>query len=130
MNDANHPTPLEVLRGARELLSDPKRWAKKWFAKGSLGFDCDALSPDAVCWCVAGAIERVAAGRSQAYREAIGAFVAANHIELPRTTEDDEERDELQGMLDSIGGYNDESEHAAIVRSLEAAIAAAEAAHV
>lgn len=53
-------TPLEILTGARELLSDRGRWTKRSYARDERGLGCSSLAKDAVCWCAAGAILRTA----------------------------------------------------------------------
>lgn len=35
---------------------DPKRWTTSYWAKDEHGHFCDEKSPEAVCWCLAGAI--------------------------------------------------------------------------
>ena len=51
-------TPLEALCGARELLSDPKKWTKGGYALSAAGENCDVLSDAAACWCLTGALAR------------------------------------------------------------------------
>ncbi len=53
-------TPLEVLKGARKLLSDPAKWTKQHSARDKLGNPVPSLSPSATCWCVLGACSVVA----------------------------------------------------------------------
>lgn len=52
-------TPKQILTQARELISDPKRWTKGYFAKTALGAPCGSLSDRAICWCISGAINKV-----------------------------------------------------------------------
>ena len=47
---------LAILRGARELLSDPKHWARGYSARKANGDACRSRDKEAVCWCVMGAI--------------------------------------------------------------------------
>ncbi len=54
-------TTLEILKGTRELISDPARWTQSAFARSASGRMIASSSALAVCWCVAGAINRVAA---------------------------------------------------------------------
>ena len=60
---------LEMYLGARELLADPKRWAKGALALDEYGQPAgdqkspdegDPLADDAVCWCLVGACCKVA----------------------------------------------------------------------
>ena len=48
----------------KELLSDPKRWTKHANARDSNGQDCNLRSPEAVCWCITGAMSKV---RNESY---------------------------------------------------------------
>lgn len=52
-------SPLDVLRGARELLSDPARWTKGVNARDAAGERVGILSVDAACWCMWGALDKV-----------------------------------------------------------------------
>lgn len=56
-------TSLEVLRGARELLSDPSRWARGTFAKDAFGTKVGVSSSSAVSFCAAGALAKVHGSR-------------------------------------------------------------------
>lgn len=68
---------VDILKTARELLSDPKRWTKGSFArmegkKGETGATVPALSDKAVCWCAEGAIQKayvMCLGKSESYAE-------------------------------------------------------------
>lgn len=51
-------TALDILKAARELLSDAKRWGKHLTASDSWGNSVSPTSPSAHCWCVYGAIEK------------------------------------------------------------------------
>jgi hypothetical protein len=44
---------------AWELLSSRHRWTKRAFARLENGDETESTDPDAVCWCVGGAIERI-----------------------------------------------------------------------
>lgn len=55
--------PIEVLTKAKELLSDPARWTQGEWSRDAKGLPStyrDAGPP--VCWCLRGAITRVAGG--------------------------------------------------------------------
>jgi hypothetical protein len=43
---------------AHELLSDPKKWIKKLYAVDNTGLVTSSKSPEAVCWCINGALQR------------------------------------------------------------------------
>lgn len=51
---------LEVLRAARELISDPARWTAGVFARDKDGQECKTRSLEAVCWCSWGALVKLA----------------------------------------------------------------------
>lgn len=102
---------LTVLREARELISDPKRWTQQVYAKD--GLDQPRLGYDsrAVCWCADGALQRV----------------CPNELAEPRA----EARNQLErAALNSFSkGYvwvNDTLGHSDILKCFDAAIASAE----
>lgn len=51
-------TPLEILRGARELLAKPERWTKGESARDAWGKPISAFSTQATCFCLIGALYR------------------------------------------------------------------------
>lgn len=54
--------PLEILRGTRELLSDPSRWTTGAEERNAAGETSDDAGPEhfvPVCWCVLGATGQV-----------------------------------------------------------------------
>ena len=123
-------TPREILTGTRSLLSDPRKWTTGWFAKCEAGIAREATDEKAVCWCVAGGIQRVSDGRPAAYFEALRGFIRANAIRLPSYEDGAEDgRDWLEDMHNAIGGFNDSIDHTGILAALDKAIAA-EAANV
>lgn len=52
-------TTIEILVAARELLSDEKRWTKGAGARDVRGKEVRSRHPPAVCWCMAGALNKV-----------------------------------------------------------------------
>lgn len=48
-------TPLGLLTGMRELLTDPKKWTQGKYARTSEGYQVVPNSSTAVCFCLAGA---------------------------------------------------------------------------
>ncbi len=62
-------TPLEILRGARELLAKPERWTKGTWARANT-VPVLAENSEADCFCLVAAILR-AAGSWAAAREAL-----------------------------------------------------------
>ena len=51
-------TPLETLKAARDLISDPARWTQGEYARDADGEEVKAWSEDAACFCAYGAIQR------------------------------------------------------------------------
>lgn len=100
---------LTVLREARELISDPKRWTRGAFARDVEGTRVRSAADEAVCWCAIGAYNRAAGGTKQ-----LEAFRL-----LQRASDD------LFGK-DDPAEVNDEMDHAAVLRMFDAAIASAE----
>lgn len=70
--------PVDILREAREVISDPKCWTKGSFAKTWYGANIGSDSPNAVAWCSIGAIRKVC--RDEEY-------VQEATVELERTTD-------------------------------------------
>jgi hypothetical protein len=52
-------TPLETLKAARQLISDPAKWTQGEFARDADGNEVKAWSEDATCFCAYGAIQHV-----------------------------------------------------------------------
>jgi len=51
-------TPLETLKAARQLISDPAKWTQGEYARDADGNGVRAWSEDATCFCAYGAIQR------------------------------------------------------------------------
>jgi predicted nucleotidyltransferase len=49
---------VEILKAARELISDEKRWTTCAMARDSAGHAVEAWDDDAVCFCSVGAIAK------------------------------------------------------------------------
>jgi hypothetical protein len=52
-------TPLETLKAARQLITDPAKWTQGEFARDVDGSASFALSERAHCYCALGALEKV-----------------------------------------------------------------------
>lgn len=52
--------PSQILRKARELISDPERWTKGAFARNAQGASVSYRHDAATCFCSVGAVERAA----------------------------------------------------------------------
>lgn len=48
----------DVLRAGLALIEDPEHWATGAFARDARGLSCGADTPQAVCWCSYGALDR------------------------------------------------------------------------
>ncbi len=53
-------TPREILIAARAVLSGPKAWTKKAFARNTYGVRIRPTAVSATCFCMIGAIDHVA----------------------------------------------------------------------
>lgn len=49
-------TTIEILKKARELLSDPARWTQNAYARDVTGRGVPPTSSSATCWCLIGAL--------------------------------------------------------------------------
>jgi hypothetical protein len=52
-------TIAEILDAAADLITPPGKWTQIQMAADLRGECCDSTSPEARCWCAAGAIVRV-----------------------------------------------------------------------
>ena len=103
-------TPLETLKAARDLISDPARWTKNLFARDKSGKYVNPQSKEAVCFCSLGAIERFAG------RKMLGEF--EKHL--------DDVCKRLFGT--NVISFNDTHVHAEVLALFDAAIAELEGA--
>lgn len=104
---------LQILKEARELLSDEKRWTRGAGARDANGVVTDILGSDAQCWCAAGALRKVV-GRCPDVDDNDNEFIGAREA-LRR-----QQKNEFVSM------FNDRSSHAEVVALFDAAIAAEE----
>lgn len=97
-------TLREILVAARKRISEPSRWTQGAYARNQYGAITDHSAPDAVCWCVEGALLRETQGLVHLYNEAI------NYLDrlLPPYTE--------------LHTFNDRTKHAQVLKFLDAAI--------
>lgn len=107
----------EALTKARDLLSDPKRWAKGYYAYNAEGNACFATDRAAVCWCMRGAVRRVADVADDPSRVYLDTMA---HLELFLEAQQ-------EGPLDPpvyVHNLNDavETTHEDVLRFLDAAI--------
>lgn len=110
-------TPKEILVGVRDLLADRSHWTQGTCARKSKGGKAVTYnSPEASCWCLIGAIEKVASGDG-------GVANAINLIYtcLPPMPA----RDLFENRLVRFND-NKNRKHAQVIRVLECAIEKAE----
>lgn len=109
-------TPLEILRGARELLAKPERWTKGACARNADGYSTIATGNDGCSFCVVGALMQVG---GDSFLSSPAAIIA---LELMH---------KLSGSL-SAGDFNDDpnTTHADILDLLDRGIAQLDAATV
>ena len=97
-------TTVEILRAARELISDPARWTRGKYGATATGNHVRGDDPQAIRWCAYGAIEKVV-GNSSWDAEMILSEAAHPHVVIH---------------------INDELGHAAVLDLYDRAIALAE----
>lgn len=102
-------TTVEILKAAKELISDPKRWTQGLFARNIEGLVSPVTSKDAVCWCAAGSLWRVdgPSPTIQSQREAAYELLS-------------------NAMGGSVPDYNDTHTHIEVLAKFDEAIALAE----
>jgi hypothetical protein len=102
-------TPLETLKAARQLITDPAKWTQGWFALNANGDRTFGASQQAVCWCALGAIDK---------------FDPPNFFDLPNAQAKDKfERFCLSKNEQGVSHYNDTHTHAEVLALFDAAIA-------
>ena len=116
---AERTTTLDVLRRARELLSEPQGWTQGTFARDIRGRRA-ASARDAVCWCAIGALLRATDVSIRA--DAVAAVAALVHHGIGITAPDSSR---------ALVAWNDcpERTHAEVLEAFDRAIAAEEQRH-
>jgi hypothetical protein len=102
-------TTLDVLKAARERISDPARWTQGDYARLLNDEGCGGTHPEAVKWCAYGAL-------SVAGRPHIGPINAASDA-IESLLADD-------GYCPDLVDFNDTHTHAEVLALFDAAIAA------
>ena len=97
-------TPLETLKAARQLISDPAKWTQRWMARDADKHPTYVGSKSADCWCSMGAIAHVA-GLSSPESDAALTLLG-----------------DLSGKK-SVVHFNDTHTHAEVLALFDAAIA-------
>lgn len=103
-------TPLETLKAARDLISDPARWTQVVFARDSIGMDVEPTSYRAVCFCSIGAIRKFERKMSDAEKTLLGVCSKIHDTYVEE--------------------FNDTHTHAEVLALFDAAIAELEGANV
>lgn len=104
---------IDIIRHAREIISDPARWCRGASARDDKGEDWPALSSRAVSWCAWGALVKAASDLGLA-APVIEADYAAERIR--RSQERDDGWFELHVINDNEG-------HAAVLAIFDKALA-------
>jgi hypothetical protein len=97
-------TPLETLKAARDLISDPARWTQGCAARNANGESVDLMDEPAVCWCALGAIARTELVRGSGISDASKALRRVTPFGL-------------------VAHFNDTHDHAEVIALFDAAIA-------
>lgn len=103
-----------ILKRAKKLISDPKRWTQHAFAKAANGNVIGPESDNAVCWCSIGALRKASFGTGCYGRAEAMLEMAAKRfqIQIYRQTYPDD--------------VNDQRDHATVLRMFDSAIRLAE----
>ena len=100
--------PSELLIKAQAVIADPEHWTQDWYAHNAEGQDVGPSTPDAVCWCSLGALEKVA------YEEnTYAARFAATRCLFEVSAE---------CGYSGIADFNDNSSHEAVMKAWDKAI--------
>ena len=100
-------TPLETLKAARQLISDPAKWTQGEFARDATGYAVRPINDDCVCFCALGAIAHV--DKTHKLRGSAAEKYLSKLCEKSRNI--------------SIGIFNDTHTHAEVLALFDAAIA-------
>lgn len=95
-------TLIEILTQARDLITNPTRWTTDTLARCENMVSISPSSPDAICWCAAGALWKVG-GSSIHIDEAVDALTNACEVLYNKLI--DETNDDL-GHEAVIAAYN------------------------
>lgn len=104
-------TNVEILKATKELLSDPERWTWGKYARTSSYTETSPHSPDAVCFCLLGAIAKVGNTSPLSVEQGNISHVVSNAI-VPRYYH--------------ISDFNDTTDHPTLMATLDRAIASSE----
>ena len=94
-------TTREILIAARALIDTPEKWTQFESARNINGVGCHPRSPDAVCFCTLGAIDR-------ACQDDLNDYKALQT---------------LQSIVGMVANFNDSHTHAEVLAAFDEAIA-------
>ena len=72
---------IETLKAARALITKPKHWTRKFFARHKNGSPIGATERNAVCFCPAGAVEHVLGDKTPLWYECVS--ILDYHVPSP-----------------------------------------------
>lgn len=91
---------IQILKGARDLLSDPTHWTQGTYARAPGGFEVFVDDPRAARWCLMGALSRQGFGNF-VYSDTLKAIRKSNNIDLVSIWNDEPNRTHAQ-VLEAI----------------------------
>lgn len=100
---------------ARQLIADKRRWTRGVEAANANGSECDPTSPEAACFCAAGAIKACAAN-DVAYATAMHCLASSI-----KPGYDHSDRPHFSAFV-TITNVNDKKGHKAVLKAFDAAI--------
>lgn len=103
-------TPLETLKAARDLISDPARWTQGRLARTKYQNACEPQSKYAECFCAWGAVAKVSGGIENPEVDKVLQDICSKYA----------------GMY--VAAFNDTHTHAEVLALFDAAIAELEGA--
>ena len=92
---------IDILKAARETLSDPARWTKGVFARDSEGHSCSPCTPFAVCWCLFGAIRKAGNNVSTKAVDAMCSLIPVTGSHAAWQDEPERTHQEVLDLLDT-----------------------------
>jgi len=107
-------TPKQILTDMRALLADPAHWTKRAFARNQHGEPVSTFNPDAVCYCLVGALSKVLKEHQMFTDDTV--YLVER---LLRSTVA-----EISGGTQSVSQFNDSHEHAEVLAALDKTIEA------
>lgn len=78
----------------KELLNSPEKWTQSAYAKDAVGDSCSSTEPQAVCWCLLGAIHRCYPEPKESdkvWRKILAAITLESHFVSISSFNDNEE---------------------------------------